>query len=314
MRSEEAKRWYSRKISAFRDVDVLLSISESSRQEAIAYLDFPSGRIVNISTAASDEFLDLDLAKRKNGEGSADFLKKHGIDRPYLMHSSAFDKRKNFEGLLEAYALLPQPIREAYQLVLVCKISDKDRSAMHRLMSNLGIPENDVILPGHVSDDELISFYVNCKLFVFPSFHEGFGLPILEAMHCGAPVVGSNVSSIPEVISNQSALFDPTSPDQMAVFLADILSDPARLTDLGRHSRVQAGKFNWDKTARAALQTLEGAMKEKGCSMNAKPLTLEDVAVAISHIKRPAQWDQRELAAVAKALAKNEETANRLRR
>jgi glycosyltransferase involved in cell wall biosynthesis len=310
LRTDEARRWYSRRVGQLKETDILLAISESSRQEAIAHLAVPATRIVNIRGAASSDFLNLDLDDRRTNPIFFDLLKRCKINRPYLMHTSAFDKRKNFDGLIRAYAALPQAIRNAYQLLLVCKITDKDRSLMRQLVSSLGLAEDDVIFPGHVSDDNLITFYANCALFVFPSFHEGFGLPILEAMHCGAPVIGSNVSSVPEVIGNDRALFDPTSIADIANSLERVLSDPAELGEFKRHSAMQAKAFDWDTTARIALQAIEEVAHGK-ISSPRMSIALADVISAISQIDRPAQWDQRQLAGVAIALAKNEEVAAR---
>lgn len=313
LRSKEAKQWYFRRIEQFKDADVLLAISESSRQEAIMHLAFPATRIVNIRAAASSDFLNLDLDDRRKNPIFLQLLEKCGINRPYLMHTSAFDKRKNFDGLIKAYAALPRAVRNAHQLLLVCKISDKDRSLMRELVSSLGLAEDDVIFPGHVSDDDLITFYSNCTLFVFPSFHEGFGLPILEAMHCGAPVIGSNVSSVPEVIGNERALFDPTSIADIAGCLQRVLSDPAELEALKQHSAAQARAFDWDITVHMALQAIKEVADKKTGSSRTKDV-LTDVILAISQIDRPRQWDQRQLAAAAIALAKNEEVVARFQR
>ena len=306
LRAKEAKLWYYRRLKQVEKADILLSISESSRQEAITHLGFPENRIVNIKAAASDNFLNLDLQERKNGVRSREMLHSHGISRPYIMHTSAFDKRKNFDGLIRAYAALPRAVRSQYQLLLVCKIGDKDRAAMRQLTSSLKLSDNDVVFPGYVSDDDLITYYANCTLFAFPSFHEGFGLPILEAMHCGAPVVGSNVSSVPEVIGNESALFDPTSIADMATCLERFLTDPKALTELRQHSAAQAKEFDWGATARLALQAIEQVTQARTYPSRTN-VGLTETVVAISHILRPPQWDQRQLAAAALALAKNEE-------
>lgn len=311
--SEEARRWYFRKIEQFKDADVLLAISESSRQEAIAHLAFPATRIVNIKAAASSDFLNINLDDRRKNPIYLELLKSCRIKRPYLMHTSAFDKRKNFDGLIRAYAALPLSIRNAYQLLLVCKITDKDKSLMRKLVSGLGLADDDVIFSGHVSDDDLITFYANCTLFIFPSFHEGFGLPILEAMHCGAPVIGSNISSVPEVIGNEQALFDPTSIADIAACVERVLSNSAALAGLKQHSAMQAREFDWDITARIALQAIEEVAHRKA-DVSRTSVALSDVISAISEIARPMQWDQRQLAAVAIALAKNEEVAVRFQR
>ena len=99
--------------------------------------------------------------------------------------------------------------------------------------------------------------YSSCALYVFPSWHEGFGLPVLEAMSCGAAVIGANTTSIPEVIGREDALFDPHSPSSIAEKIVEVLENPERLATLRAHSLAQAKKFSWDISAKSALQALE---------------------------------------------------------
>lgn len=132
------------------------------------------------------------------------------------MYGGGIDYRKNIEGLIRAYARLPLQTRKDHQLAIVCSIRDVDRWRLVELAKEHGIDEKDLILTGFVSDEDLLALYNLCKIFVFPSWHEGFGLPALEAMACGRAVIGSNCSSLPEVIGRSDALFDPKNDESIA--------------------------------------------------------------------------------------------------
>lgn len=251
--SAGARRWYFDKVAQARQADLLMAISASALRECIAHLPSDADHAIEISGAAADHFADLDLDGLRTSPAARAVLAYHGIDRPYLMHVSALDPRKNFEGLIEAYARLPLPLRRAHQLVLVCHLHPQGHARLLAVMARHGLDDCDVVLAGHVPDDELQVLYANCALFVFPSFHEGFGLPVLEAMWCGAPAVGSSLSSVPEVIGRADALFDPNDPDQMLAVITRALADLPFRQSLIEHAARHARSFSWDLVARRAL-------------------------------------------------------------
>lgn len=245
--------WYYRKLDSMKKAELLLAISESARGEGIALLDLAPERVVNISSAVDDSFRPLDLAPERR----AALLRQHGLTRPFIMYTGGIDYRKNIEGLIEAYAQLPAALRRQYQLAVVCSIQNPDRFRLERLAAKLGLAGDDLVLTGFVSDDDLVALYNCTALFVFPSLHEGFGLPALEAMACGAPVIGSSASSIPEVIGRADAMFDPASSAAICASMAAVLGDPARQADLRAHGLVQAKRFSWDASAQRALAAFE---------------------------------------------------------
>jgi len=246
-------RWYHRKLDSLKRAQLLLAISGHARAEAIAVLGLAPESVVDISSAVDDIFRPRALAPH---ERSA-VLGRHGIRRDFIMYTGGIDWRKNIEGLIEAYALLPGAMRRRYQLAVVCSIHEPDRIRLQRLAAKCGLAADDLVLTGFVSDDDLVSLYNSTALFVFPSFHEGFGLPALEAMACGAAVIGSNSSSIPEVIGRADALFDPTSVDAISSAMAAVLGDPARQAALCSHGLQQASRFSWDASAQRAIGAFE---------------------------------------------------------
>lgn len=244
--------WYSRKLGHLKRCDLLLGISAFTSDEATQLLDLPRDRVVNISAAVGDEFRRLDSPLSVNSVG-----RKHGIDRPFVMYAGGFDPRKNLARLIEAYARLPVAVREAHQLVFVGGIGAVERDALSAVRERSGLAPEDLVFTGFVPDEELIRLYNCCALYIFPSTHEGFGLPALEAMSCGAVVVGAETTSLPEVIGVEEALFDPYDVGSIEKKMLEGLTDEAFRSRMRAHAAVQASRFSWDVSASAAWDAIE---------------------------------------------------------
>jgi glycosyltransferase involved in cell wall biosynthesis len=253
-------KWYDGKISHFRRADLLLAISASSRQEGISHLGFSPESIVNISTAADAHF----EAKNLNQQQRQNLMEGYGIHADYVMYTGGIDHRKNIDGLIRSYAALSADIRKQHQLVVVCSVRDMDRDHLNGLATRAGLADDELVLTGFVSEDDLVSLYSYCKLFVFPSWHEGFGLPALEAMSCGRAVIGSNVSSLPEVIGCEQALFDPFDEVSITAKLEQVLLDDDFRQMLEQHGLRQAKSFSWDSIAQRAITAIEQYLDQHG--------------------------------------------------
>lgn len=308
--SAGARRWYFDKVKQARRADLLLGISASACREGIEHLPSDDSHVIEIGAAAAEEFEAIDPVALRNSPLTREVLDYHGITRPFLMHTSALDPRKNFEGLIEAFSRLPDALRRNHQLVLVCKLNPAGQARLEAQIARCGLGEDEVILTGYVPDDELRALYASCALFVFPSFHEGFGLPVVEAMWCGAPAVGSNRSSVPEVIGRKDAQFDPNRMEQMVDVIARALSDEIYRAKLLRHAAKHARTFSWDAVARRAIAAIEAKVRSRGTAKKAgrRPHG-ESMARAISSLARIRGWpgpSDAELMAVARALEANE--------
>ena len=134
----------------------------------------------------------------------------------FLLYVGGVDYRKNIEGTIRGYAELPESVRDAHQLVIACRIAGSCARLERSLRPELGISPRDLLLTGFVTDEQLAALYRSCELFIFPSLYEGAGLPILEAMSCGAPVAASRTTSVPELLGDLEATFDPADPADIA--------------------------------------------------------------------------------------------------
>lgn len=247
--------WYESRLDSLRRANLLLSISESSRQEAIAHLGTDPDACVNISTAADAHFVPLAPSAEQERQARA----RYGLTGGYVMYTGGIDHRKNIDGLVRAYAALPAAVRRGLQLAIVCSIQPHNRADLARLAAEVGLADGELVLTGFVPEDDLVLLYNLCTVFVFPSWHEGFGLPALEAMSCGRAVIAAGTSSVPEVVGRADALFDPHDTASMTRKLEQVLVDADFRRELEAHGLRQARLFSWDLTARRALDAIAQA-------------------------------------------------------
>lgn len=256
--SDWTRQWYMDKVRSLERSTLLLSISEYARSEALQALSIDPARVINMSSAISPHFKPQSI-----GVTERDLLRsRFGIRSAYVMYSGAMESRKNADGLLQAFAMLDEKIRASTQLVIAGKVAPHDMERFVALAGNLRVTPQ-VIFTGYISDQELILLYSAAAVYVFPSLHEGFGLPALEAMACGAPTIGSATTSVPEVIGRQDALFDPTNPEAIAASIKRVLCDEEFSASLREHAPRQAARFSWDASAQTALTAFERIVQGK---------------------------------------------------
>jgi len=165
-----------------------------------------------------------------------------------LLHVGHTQARKNLPTLLKALALLRQQGRE----VTLVQIGGRSSRSQRELLSDLGL-ETVVHFLGHLPDEQLAAFYSAADAFVLPSLYEGFGLPVLEAMACGTPVVASNVASLPDVVGDAGLLVEPSSADSWAETIAQVLADSGFAAQLRERGLERVRQFTWERTASETL-------------------------------------------------------------
>lgn len=253
LQDQGLKRWYRRRLAELRRADLLLAISEWSQREGLEILGPSAERVVNIRTAADDIFVPMNVS----AEREAELRSRYAITKPFVMYTGGVDPRKNVDGLIAAFAMLPPNLRESHQLVIVGSGHHEVNPVLLQQARDLGLPLNAVMLTGFVADEDIVALYNLSTAFVFPSRHEGFGLPPLEAMSCGTPTIAANSSSLPEVIGNPDALFDAYDTTAMAATMQRVLTDEAFRVGLARRGLEQSKTFSWDDTAKRALAAFE---------------------------------------------------------
>ena len=247
------KAWYYGKLECLKKAEILLAISQFAAEEAVDLLGLPPERIFNISAAADGSFRRLEMSPENLWKTCAHY----GIQRPYVMYTGGMDPRKNLRGLIAAYAELPAETRRGHQLVITGTASPDEMKDLRSAIADAGLESREVVLAGYVPDSDLVALYNACRLYVFPSFHEGFGLPALEAMACGAVVIGADATSLPEVIGHPSAMFDPLDKLSISACMLRALADDGLRSELLEHARNQIRKFSWESSAEKALQAFE---------------------------------------------------------
>lgn len=254
---EEYKEFYLNRISQIQHCDLLLGISNYTTQEFLENFNFFSGRVVNISGAVDSRF------KKSNSNSlGLTSLSEYGIYKEYILYfPGGFDPRKNFENLISAYSILPEQTRNKFQLVIGSKYTENVRVMFDQFIEKYKLHKDDIVLTGFIGDEALIQLYKECKLYVFPSVHEGFGLPVLEAMSSGAPVIGSNVTSIPEIIGLEEAMFDPFDVNSISEKMNKVLDNVDFQNILKANSENRSKLFSWENSADRAIKAYESLVE-----------------------------------------------------
>lgn len=252
----EFKAYYMRIIDFIRSCDIIFAISEATKNDAVRIAGMDASKIHVIMAGLDERFKPLPAINRN------DLVLRFGIHKPYVMCTGGMDFRKNIERMIEGFAIANKNVNHAYQLVLCCSVTQQDREQLAEKARLLGIP-HDLVITDFVSDEDLLLIYNGASLFVFPSLYEGFGLPVLEAMACGIPVVTSNNSSLSEITADAALLIDPYQPAEIAKGIYRILTDPRQRAEYQSKGLLQAVSFRWDKVARKAIEGYEKVTRKK---------------------------------------------------
>ena len=253
---------YRSHLNDLPEFGLILACSAATRRDLLAQMVLSPDKVTVIGAGIDDNLIgpcdDADMSRR---------LGELGIDSPFVLMVSAGDWRKNTLGALRAFADLPAPLRDTHQLVLT-QIGADVHEALATQFANL---RDRVRVLGRVDDATLALLYRMCRVLYFPSYYEGFGLPVLEAMALGAPVLASNAGSLPEVVHDERVLFDPTSPGEGSELLRRVLTDPQFREAICERAREHALTFTWQKTAQLALESLCALAQRQPAAQHAPP-------------------------------------------
>lgn len=225
----------------------IITVSEYSKKDILKFFSsYPEDKIYVTPLAANSKFKPLDKASSKL------YVKKaYNIDTPYILYIGGFSSRKNARGLINAFKNCYRSLNEPYTLLLAGSLKDEGK-ILYDFVKNNNLSDT-IAFCGYIDEDILPILYSGCEAFVYPSFYEGFGLPPLEAMSCKAPVITSNLTSIPEVTCNSSILINPYDESDLENALVRLLNDKNLREELSEKGYKNSLNFTWKKTAEKTL-------------------------------------------------------------
>ncbi len=229
-----------------KNADLIVANSEHTKKDLVKYYPNAKGKTEVVYLGKEPQFVPIE---------NPAVLEKYKITQPYLLFVGTLEPRKNLVHLVKAFEELKNNIVTPLQLVFAGKMG-WDSEELKKTIADSN-HKSDIIVTGYVERAELPVLYSMAKVFVYPSFYEGFGLPVLEAMSCGTPVVSSNTSSLPEVGGAASLYFAPTDVNALVAHLKNLLEEEVLYNKHKRLATEEAKKFSWEKAGREMIALLD---------------------------------------------------------
>lgn len=263
--SKQSKVWYRERVNAFTWMDMLFLNSKSVEQDLAHFFNITSAKhkMSILGTAPGKKFQNLQI----NEEKKQDIFGRLGVREGFLLCVAGDDERKNIAGLVEAYAMLSPELRSKHQLVVACKLSEGSFNRYVQVARNHAA-QNDVVFTNYIEENDLIALYNLTNLAVFPSLYEGFGLPVVEAWACGAPVLTSNNSSLGEVAGDAAITVDPFDVNSIKDGLKLALSE-TDLVALAKRGQERLRLYSIEEQAEQFLHEME-ALCVKPCEQTSR--------------------------------------------
>jgi len=258
LRDPMVRSRYLARTELLRNADQVLAISQTTADDATRLLDIPPERITVIDAGVSNHFADA-YGSREEAQHMVN-RRLPNLRAGFMLYVAGIEFRKNIDRLIAAYGLTSEGFRSRHQLVITCRMRPEDEAHLRRCAEEAGVSARDLVLTGYVSDAVLAALYRTCELFVFASLYEGSGLPILEAMACGVPVVASGTATSPEILGDDVGLFDPYVPSDIARVLETTLADEPLMERLRERSRERVTHYTWDHVAERTREGYERAV------------------------------------------------------
>jgi glycosyltransferase involved in cell wall biosynthesis len=245
------QRLYTALVSATaRGASLVLTDSEASRQDILSRLTVPGERVRAIPLAVGGAY------RPEPASNDVAVRAAYGLPDRYVLYLGSFGWHKNLDTVLAAYRRMGPAVGETCRLVIAGRLPERDTASTpdpRRLMREEGLPEGVVHFSGFVDEADKPAFYRGAVAFMFPSRYEGFGLPPLEALACGTPVVASDAASLPEIVGDAGILLAPDDAEGMTVALIQLAEDDRFRAEMSRRAVAQAARFSWERTAEATL-------------------------------------------------------------
>jgi glycosyltransferase involved in cell wall biosynthesis len=240
---------------AVKRSDHIVTISRNSKREIVEFYGVSEDKVTIVNPA-----LDHDVYNPRPDSEVAEVKRKFKIDSKYVLYTGTLEPRKNIVGILDAYAGLDEKVRAEYALVLAGGKGWRDEQIARRLEE---LKDLNIIITGYVEDEDLPALYSGAALFVFPSFYEGWGMPPLEAMACGTPVISADNSSLPEVVGKAGILLDAKDTAGLTKAMRAVLTDEKLAASLREGGLKHAQNFTWQTSAKVLLEVIKrvGATK-----------------------------------------------------
>jgi glycosyltransferase involved in cell wall biosynthesis len=224
----------------------IIAVSETTRNDIIEITGIPSNKIAVVYEGVDEMFKVI---------GSQDGISIPGSDKPFILFVGSIHPRRNIKRLIQAFNAMKNNGQLKHKLVLVGMVLQESRALSEWI--NTSRWKKDIICLNYVTDENLVRLYNTAELFVYPSLYEGFGLPVLEAMACGTPVITSNVSSLPEVAGSAAILVDPYSVEDIIKAIKNIVQDKELKNDLIERGLERSKVFSWGKASKETLEIFE---------------------------------------------------------
>ncbi len=224
----------------------IIAVSENTRRDLIKYLEVPPEKIKVIYEGVEKRYLE-----KKSEDEIRAVLQKYKITPSYFLYVGVFRNHKNLPVLLKAFKRYQEEFSKKERLVLVGE-KDPEYKEVDILIKKLSL-QNQIITPGKISDKDLVCLYQGALAFIFPSLYEGFGLPPLEAMAAGTPVISSRAASLPEILDRAALFFNPKDIDELLALMKRVKSDKELQSNLEKKGLSQVKKYSWKKMAKETL-------------------------------------------------------------
>jgi len=238
---------------ALKEARRIIVPSEFTKKEIMDFYGDDGKKIFAIHNGYDDSIFNRSVSK----EAIERALSRYEIKSPYIFYVGRLERKKNISSLIEAFGIMKQRHKGIKHKLALAGRAEFGFNEAKTMIYEYGL-EKEVVLPGWVEEEDMPALFAGADAFAFPSFYEGFGIPLLQAMACGTPIAASDRASIPEVVGDAALLFNPSNIEEISEAIYRLISDRALHDDLAKKGLERVKNFGWEKSARETLQAIAG--------------------------------------------------------